>query len=62
MEYIIIWKSHHREPHLDQDSHGFKETFSSYEDAKAEAERVLEQEGPNSVWYYDYEIFQTAES
>jgi hypothetical protein len=39
MEWIIIWKSHHREPHLDQDSHGFKETFSSFEDAKAEAER-----------------------
>lgn len=58
MEYIIVWRSSTREPHLDQDNHGFKETYSTYDLAKEEAERVLEQEGPKSQWYFNYEIFQ----
>jgi hypothetical protein len=55
MEYIIVWRSHHRDPHLDVDSHYFLERYSSYEDAQASAEQISGSDG-----YHDYEIFQTA--
>lgn len=60
--YIIVWRSSHREPHISQDDHGFKENYASYEDAKKYAEETIEQEGPASRWYFDYEIFEEATS
>lgn len=60
--YIIIWRSNHKEPHISQDDHGFKETYGSYENAKKSAEETLEAEGPKSQWYFDYEIFEEAKS
>ena len=56
--YIIVWKNSHREPFIDVDSHGFKESYSSYESAKESAEKILEQEGPKSLWYFDYRIYE----
>jgi len=61
MEYIIVWKSHHRNPTISEDTHGFKEVYSTYEAAKEAADETLDNEGPKSQWYFDYEIFQTAE-
>ena len=61
MSYIIVFRNSHREPHISQDSHGFKESYSSFEDAKAAAEEVIEAEGPKSSWYFDYQIYQEAE-
>lgn len=57
-EYIIVWRNNHKEPHIDVNSHGFKETYSSYEEAKEEAERAVESEGHGSRWYFDYSIYQ----
>lgn len=55
-EYIIVWRSHHRNPHLDVDSHYFMERFVSYEEAVRNAELI--KDGND---YHDYEIFQTAD-
>lgn len=56
--YIIVWRNSHREPFIDVDSHGFKEIYNSYESAKESAEKILEQEGPKSPWYFDYKIYE----
>lgn len=56
MEYIIVWRSTHRDPFLSTDSHDFKETFSSYEDALHFA-----MENQDGEHFHDYEIFQTAD-
>lgn len=58
MDHIIIWRARHREPHVDVDSNGFIQTYRSYEEAKTEAEKIIEQEGPKSPWYFDYQIFE----
>lgn len=62
MSYIIVWRNSHREPFVDTNSHDFLETFSSYEDAKAEADKVVEAEGPKSQWYFDYAIYEEVKS
>lgn len=61
MSYIIVWRSNHREPFLESTDHGFKEEYYSYEDAKAEAERIqkIENEDTPSRHYHDYEIFES---
>lgn len=56
MEYIIVWRSTHRDPFISTNSHYFKETFSSYEDALHFA--MQNQDGEHC---HDYEIFQTAD-
>jgi hypothetical protein len=58
MGYIIVWRNTHREPHVDVDTHGFREEYSTYEEAKAEAEKAVEAEGPQSPWYFDYAIYK----
>jgi hypothetical protein len=60
--YIIIWRNSHREPFVDTNSHDFKESYSTYEQAKEAAEKTLENEGPQSQWYFDYQIYEEANS
>lgn len=64
MGFIIVWRNSHREPHIDVDSHGFKEEYNSYEDAKEEAENIQarENEGSKSPWYFDFQIYQSVDS
>lgn len=65
MSYIIVWRHRHRDPHVQTDwrmSGEFLETFSSYEDAKKSAESTLENEGPESPWYFDYAIYEEVTS
>lgn len=65
MSYIIIWRHRHRDPHVGTDmsaSGDYLREYSSYEDAKESAESILEHEGPNSPWYYDYAIYEEVES
>ena len=56
--YIIVWRNSHRDPHINFNSHYFAETYSTYEDAKEDAEKILEAEGPKSEWYFDYAIYE----
>lgn len=62
--YIIVWRNSHREPFINLNDHQFKESYSTYEQAKEDAERILEQENDNSEshWYYDYQIYEEANS
>jgi hypothetical protein len=62
MSYIIVWRNTYREPHIDVNSHGFKEAYSSYEEAKRAAVDILESEGPKSEWYFDYQIYEEVDS
>lgn len=62
MSYIIVWRNRHREPHVSQNTHYFLETFSTYEEAKQEAEKTVDQEGPQSPWYFDYAIYEEVKS
>lgn len=62
MGYIIVWRNSHKEPHIEVDTHGFKESYDDYEDAKAEAEKIQEAEGPRSKWYFDYAIYEEVTS
>ena len=62
MGYIIVWRNSHREPHIDTNSNDFKEEYSSYEQAKEAAEEILEAEGPKSLWYFDYAIYEEVKS
>lgn len=62
MSYIIVWRHRHREPHLDTDYRDFLEDFSTFEEAKKEADRIVEQEGTNSPWYFDYAIYEEVTS
>ena len=54
MSYIIVFKNNHREPFIDTDSHDFKESYSSFEEAKETSENIIEQQGSDSEWYFDY--------
>ena len=58
--YIIIWRYKHKEPFVDIDSRGFTETYSTYEEAKEAAEKimVIENENDFSPWYFDYKILK----
>jgi hypothetical protein len=58
MSYIIVWRHRHRDPHLGTDTHDFLETYSTYEQAKSEAERIEDEQGTESPWYFDYAIYE----
>jgi hypothetical protein len=61
MGYIIVWRNNHRESHIDVDSKGFIEIYSSYENAKKAAEEIerSENEGrEKSPWYFNYKIYE----
>lgn len=62
MGYIIVWRNSHRDPHIDVDSHNFKEEYYSFEAAKEAAEEILrtENENDSSIWYFDYQIYKEA--
>ena len=62
MDYIIVFRNCHRDPFIDTNSHDFKETYSTYDQAKEAADRIIEQEGPKSEWYFDYQIYQEVDS
>lgn len=64
MGYIIIWRNSHREPHIDIDAHNFKEEYTTYEEAKQAAEEIerTENQGEQSPWYFDYQIYQEVNS
>lgn len=62
MGYIIVWRNRHREPHINTDTHDFKEEFSSYEAAKKSADDTIDREGPKSPWYFDYAIYQEVDN
>ena len=64
MGYIIVWRNSHREPHINVDSHNFKEEYSTYESAKESAEEILRTENENekSYWYFDYQIYEEVNS
>lgn len=54
-EYIIIWRSRHRYPHIHTDMNDFVERFSTYEDAVDAAEDCVDNND-----HFDYEIFETS--
>ena len=64
MGYIIVWRNSHRDPHIDVNSHSFKEEYYTYESAKEAAEEILRAENANeqSPWYFDYQIYQAVDS
>lgn len=64
MSYIIVWRNSHREPHIDTDSHGFRELYSDYQQAKESADEILrtENEDEKSQWYFDYQIYEEINS
>lgn len=62
MGYIIVWRNCHREPHIDVNSHDFKEEYSSYGDAKEAADKIVEAQGAQDSWYFDYAIYEEVTS
>jgi hypothetical protein len=60
--YIIVLRNNMRNPHVDVDSHEFLETYSSYEEAKAAADAVVEAQGPGNEWYFNYAIYEEVTS
>jgi hypothetical protein len=60
MEYIVVWRNTHKEPHLSMDTHGFLETYPSYDDAKKAVEQDLENVGEKDIWFFDYKIYKVA--
>jgi hypothetical protein len=58
--YIIVWRHSYREPFIDTDSHGFIDSYPTYEDAKRTAEEIKRTENTNqpSTWYFDYMIYE----
>ncbi len=58
--YIIIWAHNSREPHIDQDSKGFIEHYSTEEAAEAAAKEIekRENEFQQSPWYHNYKIYK----
>lgn len=59
MNYIIVWLNSQENSRLNKNSRGFLEKYDSYEDAKEEAEKLIELK-ENPEWYFDYEIYKTA--
>lgn len=53
MSFIIVWRNSHRDPHVDVDTHNFLEQYSTFEAAKEEAEKNIDNE-----WYFDYQIYE----
>jgi len=64
MGYIIVWRANHREPFIGVDSHDFKESYYSFEEAKKSADEIQKNENEQSMspWYFDYKIFEEVES
>lgn len=60
MSYIIVWRSTHKEPFVDVNSHGFTEDYYSYDEAKEKAEQIEKDENEfnKSPWYFDYKIYK----
>lgn len=60
MSYIIVWRDSHKEPHINIDGHNFKESYSSYDQAKEDADKIeeIENDGEMSPWYFDYKIYK----
>ena len=60
MGFIIVWRNSHKEPHIDIDSHEFKEEYSDHKSAKEAAEEIERSEnaGEKSLWYFDYKIYK----
>ncbi len=53
MGYIIVWRNSYRDPHIMLNDHSFKEEYSTYEDAKKEAEAANDNE-----LFIDYAIYE----
>lgn len=62
MGYIIVFRNCHREPFISVDNHDFKDEYYSYESAKEAADEIIEQEGKDSPWYFDYQIYKEVNS
>lgn len=64
MSYIIVWRDSHRGAFIDTDSHEFKESYSTYEEAKEMAEETqrIENQNEKSEWYFDFKIYKEAKS
>ncbi len=64
-EFIIVWRNSHREPHISKNSHDFKETYFSFEEAKEAAELIQIAENSGSeknIWYFDFQIYEEVNS
>ncbi len=65
MGYIIIWRNSQSEPFVDVDLYDFLQSYSTYEEAKAFAEEIEERENSGkeqSPWWFDYKIYEEANS
>jgi hypothetical protein len=60
MKYIIVWRHGCKDPFVSMDGRQFIEEFDSFEEAKKEADKIEkeENEGSQSPWYFDYEIYK----
>lgn len=58
--YIIVWAHNSTACHLDENSRGFMETYSSEEEARKAAEEIEERENKNSPsqWYFNFKIYR----
>ena len=61
MHYIIVWRATHRNSFVHTDSHGFIETYHSYEAADQDASEIekTENDDEKSLHYLDYKIFES---
>lgn len=57
MGYIIVWRPNSRDPFIHTDGHYFKEEFSTYEEAKREADANVDNDH-----FRNYAIFEEVTS
>lgn len=57
MGYIIVWNPNSRDPHIELNSHYFKEEYGTYDAAKKDAEDMKGDE-----WRSYYAIFEEVTS
>lgn len=57
MGYIIVWNPNSRDPHIELNSHYFKEEYGTYDAAKKDAEDMKGDE-----WRSYYAIFEEVAS
>lgn len=57
--YIIIWRATHREPFVSDDSRGFIEEFSTYQEAVDTAKEYEDKTGKDPH-YFDWKIYEEA--
>ena len=57
MGYIIVWNPNSRDPFIHTNSHYFKDEFYTYEQAKEEAEKNIDDEH-----FRSYSIFEEVNS